>query len=82
MDFSRFLDDIVPYAQNHTVIAILVALCLLFFVYRKPKLFFVLLLLGLFLAGLLYTISNLAGSGSEQKRKLLPKEETQSDNAP
>jgi hypothetical protein len=79
VDFSEFMDGIVPFAQNHTVIVIVLALGLLFFVYRKPKLFFGLLFLGLFLAGLYYLIMSMAGSTSEQKKRLLQEEETQSD---
>jgi len=80
MDFSEFMDSIVSFAQNNTVIAIVVALGLLFFMYRKPKLFFGLLILGLFLAGLYYTITQMAGSGSEQKKRMLEKE-SQSQNS-
>ncbi len=76
------MDSIVSFYQNHTVIVIVLALGLLFFVYRKPKLFFLLLFLGLFLAGLLYMITSITGSGSEQKKRLIPKEEKQSDNIP
>jgi hypothetical protein len=82
MDFSGFLDGIIPFAQNYTVIAVVLALGLLFFIYRKPKLFFALLLLGLFLAGLFYMIISMAGSGSEQKKRLIHEEEKQSDNTP
>ena len=79
MDFSGFMDSIVSFAQNNTVIAVVLALGLLFFMYRKPKLFFGLLFLGLFLAGLYYMITSMAGSGSEQKKRLLHEEEKQSD---
>jgi len=48
----------------------------------EPKLFFTLLFLGLFLAGLFYIISNLTGSGSEQKKRLIHEEEKESDNTP
>jgi ABC-type polysaccharide/polyol phosphate export permease len=81
MDFSGFIDGIVSFAQNYTVIAIVLALGLLFFTYRKPKLFFTLLFLGLFIAGVFYMISRLAGSGSEQKKRLI-QEEKQSDHIP
>jgi hypothetical protein len=81
MDFSGFIDGIVSFAQNYTVIAIVLALGLLFFTYRKPKLFFTLLFLGLFLAGVFYMISRMAGSGSEQKKRLIH-EKKQSDNIP
>ena len=82
MDLSGFMDGIISFAQNHTVMAIVLGLGLLFFVYRKPKLFFVLLFLGLFVVGLFYMITSMAGSGSEQKKKLIPEEEKQSDNIP
>ena len=79
MGFSGLIDGIVFFARNHAVIAIIVALGLLFFIYRKPKLFFTLFLIGLFLAGLLYIISILTGSGSEQKKRLIHEQERQSD---
>ena len=82
MDFSGFMDGIVSLAQNHTVIVIVLALGLLFFIYRKPKLFFALLFLGLFLAGVFYMITSMAGSASEKKKKLMQEEERQSDNTP
>jgi hypothetical protein len=82
VDFSGFMDGIVSFAQNHTVIVIVVALGLLIFVYRKPKLFFVLLFLGLFVAGLFYMITSMAGSGSEQKKRLIHEGEKQSHNIP
>ncbi len=75
---DSFMDSIVSFIQNNPVIVIVIALGLLFFIYRKPKLFFSLLGLGLLLAGLLYLIMNLAGSGSE-KKKSLTHEEEQSD---
>jgi hypothetical protein len=82
VDFSEFLGGIVSFAQNHTVIVIVLALGLLFLMYRKPKLFFGILFLGLFLAGLYYMIATMAGSGSEQKKRMIPQEENQSDNNP
>ena len=82
MDFSGFMGDIVSFAQNHTVIAIVLALGLLFFIYRKPKLFFALLFLGLFLGGIFYMISSIAGSGSQQKERLLQQEKKESGNTP
>lgn len=82
MDFSGFMDSIVSFAQNYTVIAIVLALGLLFFMYRKPKLFFGILFLGLFLAGLYYMIMSMAGSSLEQKKRIISPEEKQSDNNP
>ena len=79
MDLSGFIGGIVSFVQNYTFIAIVLALGLLFFMYRKPKLFFGILLLGLLLVGLFYLIINLAGSSSEQKRRLIHEEEKQVD---
>ena len=79
MDFSRSVGGIVSFAQNNPIIVIVLVLGLLFFMYRKSKLFFSLLGLGLLLVGLLYLIANMAGSGSEKKKALTHQEE-QSDN--
>ena len=73
------MDSIISFAQNNTVIAIILGLGLLYFLYRKPKLFLILLFLGLFLAGLYYMITSMAGSGSAQKKRLIQQEEKQSD---
>jgi len=75
-----FVNDLVFFAQNHTVIAIVVALGLLIFLYRKPKLFFTLLFIGLFVMGVFYMITKMAGSGSEGKKRLIPEEDKQSNN--
>jgi hypothetical protein len=79
MDFSRFMDGIVSFAQNHTVIVIVLALVLLYLMYRKPKLVLGILLIGLFLVGVLYFITSISGSGSEQEKKLIREEEKQLD---
>jgi galactitol-specific phosphotransferase system IIC component len=80
MGFSELINSIVSYAQNHTVIAIVLVLGLLFLMVRKPKLFFSSLFLALFLVGLYYVISNLAGAGSEQKKRMIPQEERQTES--
>ena len=73
------MDSIVSFIQNNTVIAIVIAVGLLLFIYRKPKLFFGILFLGLFLAVLFYLITSMAGSGSKAKKRLILEEEKQSD---
>ena len=78
MNFSTYTDIIVSFAQNNPVIVIVIVLGLLYLIYRKPKLFFSLLGLGLVLAGLFYLVMTMAGSGSE-KKKTLTHEEEQSD---
>jgi hypothetical protein len=80
VDFSGFMDGIVSFAQNNTVIVIVLTLGLFLFMYWKPKLFFSIVFLGLFLAGLFYMITSMAGSGSEQKKRLIHEEEKQFDN--
>ena len=78
MDLSRFMNSIAPFAQTHTGVTIALALGLLFFVYRKPKLFFSLLFLALFLAGVVYMITSVGRSSSIQKRRLIREEKEQS----
>jgi len=80
VDFSRSVEGIVSFAQNNPIIVIVLVLGLLFFMYRKPKLFFSLLGLGLLLAGLVYLIMNMAGSGSEKKKALTHEEERSETN--
>ena len=77
MDFSGFMNRIVSFVQNQTVIAIVLGLGLLFFMCRKPKLFLGLLSLTLLLAGLYYMIMNMAGSALEQKKRLTHEEKKQ-----
>jgi hypothetical protein len=74
------MDGIVSFAQNHTVILIVLALVLLYFMYQKPKILIGILVLCLLLAGLLYLITSIAGSGSEQEKKLIHEEGKQFDN--
>jgi hypothetical protein len=78
MDFSRFMNGILSFAQNHTVIIIVLALVFLYFMYRKPKLFFGILLLGAVLVGFFYLITSISGPAKEQKKKLI-REEKQVD---
>jgi lipopolysaccharide export LptBFGC system permease protein LptF len=74
VDFSGFMNSIVSFAQNHTVIVIVLALVLLYFIYRRPKIIIGILVLCLLLAGLLYLITSIAGSGSKQEKKLMHEE--------
>lgn len=79
MDLSRFIEEIVSFAQNNPIIVIVLAAGVLFFIYRKPKLFFGLLGLGLLLAGLFYLVMSISGQGSEKKKALTQEKEEQSD---
>jgi hypothetical protein len=80
MDFSSIMDSFFSYAQENPLTLIGLALCLLFFFYRKPKLFFGTLFLGLVLAGVFYLIMNLVGAGSVGKNGLIPEEEKQTES--
>jgi cadmium resistance protein CadD (predicted permease) len=79
MDFSGFTDGIVSFAQNNPIIAIVLAVGVLFFIYRKPKLFFGLLGLALLVVGLFYLVMSISGQGSEKKKALTHEKEEQSD---
>jgi hypothetical protein len=73
------MNGMVSYAQTHPVITIALALCFLFLTYRRPKLFLGLLLFAVFLLGVYYMITNMATSGSQQKKDLMFQEEKQSE---
>jgi hypothetical protein len=72
------MNGILSFAQNHTFIIIVLALVFLYFMYRKPKLFFGILLLGAVLVGFFYLITSISGPAKEQKKKLI-REEKQVD---
>jgi len=81
MDFSRFINDVLSFAQNQPVIIIIIlALVLLYFMYRKPKLFFGILILAALLVGIFYLITSVSGPAKGQKKKLIH-EEKQADTA-
>ncbi len=82
MDFSVFKDGISSFAQCHIFIVIVVGLGSLFILYRRPKLFFSILFLVLFLGGLFYTITTVGGLGAEHKKGLMYQEEEQSGSNP
>jgi len=60
---SGFINSIISFAQNNTVIAIVFALFLLFFMYRRPKLFFGLLFFGLLPGGIVLHDHEHGGDG-------------------
>jgi Ca2+/Na+ antiporter len=73
------MDGILSFAQNHVIIVIVLALVLLYLIYLRPKLVLGILLLGLFLVGLLYFITSMSRSGSEQEKKLIQEGEKELD---
>jgi hypothetical protein len=79
VDFSGFMNDISSFAQNHTVVVIVIAIGLLILLFRKPKLFFGMIFIGLLVAGLFYLIMSISSPGKEKKEKLIQEEENQVD---
>ena len=73
------MDSIISFVQNNTLTAIVIGVVLLILIYRKPKLFFGILFLGLILAVSYYLVMSMAGSGSKEKKRLLLEGEKQSD---
>ena len=59
MDFLSIMDTFLSYGEGNTLTLLGLAVCLLLLFYRKPKLFYGTLFLGLLLAGLFYLIINL-----------------------
>ena len=79
--FSYFIESMGTFAQGHTIVAILLALGILYFIYLKPKWFLGLVFLGLLLVGVYQMVMNLGGSGSDQKKRLFQEQKQQaSDN--
>ena len=67
LDFTALYSGIIEYFQNNQYIAIALAGILLLMLFRKPKLFFTLLLFSAVIAGSLFLISNISDLGLEKK---------------
>lgn len=66
-------DIIVSFSRDNPIIAAAAGLLFLFLIIRKPKFFFSVLFLALFLAGIFFAILEIASSGVSQKEKVLQK---------
>ncbi len=73
MDFFEIVKNIVTFAQTNILAAVVVAILLLYLLIRKTKFFFIVFFIVMFLAGLLYLISNLATTGTSHKKSLIQK---------
>lgn len=77
MDFMDIISDlagsITDFAGSNPLIAIVVALVLAFIIYRKPKLFFAILVVCAVIIGVMYVLSNLSTSGTAKKDRLIEK---------
>ena len=71
LDFTVLYSGIIEYFQNNQYIAIALAGILLLMLFRKPKLFFTLLLFSAAIVGSLFLISNISDLGLEKKNVLL-----------
>lgn len=75
MDFTALINELLAYFRENPYIAGALGLFFLFLLFKKPKLFFSVLVLAGLLAGVFYLISNVASTGVSQKGKLIYKEE-------
>lgn len=76
MDFLIAVKHIfITYIQGHMYIAIALAMALGLLLFRKPKIFFTIFFITLFLTGVLYLISTLSSTGASQKQKLIKQED-------
>ena len=75
MDFNAVINELVAYLRENPYIAGALGLFLLFLLFKKPKLFFSVVVLAGLLAGVFYLISSVASTGVSQKGKLFYKEE-------
>lgn len=76
MDFNTLLESCQLYFQNNKWVALALIAALCVFGYLKPKQFFKLLILSLFVGAVLYIVSLLGESsttGMEQKDQMLRK---------
>jgi uncharacterized membrane protein HdeD (DUF308 family) len=71
MDLSGIANTAVTFSRDNPIIAIVGGLFLLFLLYRKPKLFFGLLILALIVAGVFYFIMDVASTGKSGKTKII-----------
>jgi hypothetical protein len=74
MSFPEFINSIISFFHANLIIAIAVAILLIFLLWRKPKLFFLILFIALLLSGVLYLILDVSSTGVHQKGKLIQKE--------
>ena len=74
MDFLAIMKSMGDFLFANPVIAVIVALVLIFLLYRKPKLFFLIFIILVVLAGVLYVILDVSSTGVSQKERLIDRE--------
>jgi hypothetical protein len=70
MDFFPIMNGIIAFFHDNIVISIILALILLYALYRSPKLFLLILVVAFLLTGIFYVISDVASTGSHQKKEM------------
>lgn len=70
MDIALF-GDIITFFQNSPIAALAAALFILFLAYKKPKMFFTLLLLTLVIIGVFYLITYVSDVGTTHKKTMI-----------
>jgi hypothetical protein len=67
INFEEIYNVMFNYFHDNIYITIALAVVLLYLLYRKPKLFFSLILVASVLTAVLYVISHLSSAGKESK---------------
>ncbi len=75
MDFGEIIKGLLAFFQDNLLITIPLVCILLFLLYRKPRLFLIILSIVLLLVGLLYLISDVTSTGLPHKQKMLQEQE-------
>jgi len=73
MDLSPLIDSIVTLLGNNLLISIALAILLIIMLFRKPKLFFMIFFITLFLGAVLYMIFSVSSTAVSEKKALINK---------
>jgi 4-hydroxybenzoate polyprenyltransferase len=70
MDFSIY-QDFLTYFQNNLIAAIAAVIIVAFLAYKKPKMFFLMLLLVGLVIGTMYIINTVSDIGTDHKKTMI-----------
>jgi hypothetical protein len=73
LNFDSVYSEVVLYLQNNIYISIALAGVLLLLLFKKPKLFFIILLIACINIASFYVISQISMVGTDQEAKLVKK---------
>jgi hypothetical protein len=71
MEFLDYFSWIPAFFSANPLVGALIAVVLIFLLYRRPALVITVLLLGLLAVGVLYVVLTLSSAGVEEKEKLI-----------